>query len=249
MNTKLGSINHKAEIKKLWLKNFPSLKSYGVNKLYKIVGPFIVGIELINLPRVKEYRPHFVLYPLYGNINGKSLKDCLSYPPILFEFYDKKKLQYNIPIDLKNRLNKDVINRVSRLKILVSQRNIGLFTILDFLRNQLTTFIVQARHSQPEIYKLMIYACLNAGNNKEKVKILNEISKEYENWNKEYFFKDYGNFNDWINRLKNITIIDLNNIINNNKDNVKLRKLLSFEIENKKPSMFRQLFKTASNTV
>ena len=75
---------------KKWLNEYNGLKKFKNGKLYCITGPFILGVELIKLPRVQEYRPHFVVYSLYGLPVGTTLKACLSYPIILFEFYVEK---------------------------------------------------------------------------------------------------------------------------------------------------------------
>jgi len=75
-----------------WQNAFPQLSVFGQNKLYKILGPVIIGLELIKLPGVEKYRPHFVMYPLWK----EDVKTCLDYPIILKEFYTKKGLQYNI---------------------------------------------------------------------------------------------------------------------------------------------------------
>jgi len=78
-------------VTKEWLRAFPSLRPYAQNKLYKVIGAFICGIELIKLPHIDSYRPHFVIYPIYKKDN----KSCLDYPVLMFEFYNSKKLQLN----------------------------------------------------------------------------------------------------------------------------------------------------------
>jgi len=56
-----------------WQKAFPQLTLYARNRFYKIVGPLVVGFELINIPRTEDYRPHFVCYPLWKN----NIQECL----------------------------------------------------------------------------------------------------------------------------------------------------------------------------
>ena len=86
------SLKIKKEIFKAWQNAFPQLTLYSQNNLYKKVGPIIIGIELIRLPRTEEYRPHFVMYPLWK----KDILTCLSIPIILKEYKNKKgKLEYN----------------------------------------------------------------------------------------------------------------------------------------------------------
>ena len=80
-----------------WLTAFPSLTGYSNNKLYKIVGPLIIGLELIKLPFEEAYRPHFFVYSLWGNKAGKDIQACLSVPILLLEFKNMKGRQYSIP--------------------------------------------------------------------------------------------------------------------------------------------------------
>ncbi|MDO4728764.1 MAG: hypothetical protein Q4B43_07145 [Bacteroidota bacterium] len=87
----------KQQIIKDWQSYFPQFWVYSVNKIYKVVGCLVVGIDLVKLPVKQEYRPHFVMYSLAGDSINTDIKSCLSAPIVLLEFYDKKKRQYNIP--------------------------------------------------------------------------------------------------------------------------------------------------------
>jgi hypothetical protein len=78
-----------------WQEGLPLLSLYALNRLYRIVGPIIIGIDLIKLPRTEEYRPHFVCYPLWKH----SIEECLKSPFILIEFKNKKGLQIDIPFE------------------------------------------------------------------------------------------------------------------------------------------------------
>ena len=61
-----------------WLTAFPQLSEFSTNKLLKIVGPLLVGVEIIQI-NTEEYRPHFVIYPLWK----LDVKSCLEFPIIL----------------------------------------------------------------------------------------------------------------------------------------------------------------------
>ena len=65
----------KIKVKEDWINALPNLAAYAQNKLYKIVGPSVMGIELIKLPGTPEYRPHFVCYPLWK----ENLKECFEW--------------------------------------------------------------------------------------------------------------------------------------------------------------------------
>lgn len=69
-----------------WSEDFRSLSIYTQNKLYKILGPFIIGLELSKLSWSDEFRPTFKCYPLWKS----GIKNCLEEPVFLEEIYNKK---------------------------------------------------------------------------------------------------------------------------------------------------------------
>lgn len=91
-----------------WQNAMPGLTMYAKNKLYKRCGPIVMGIELIKLPWVEEYRPHFVVYPLWKS----SLKECLDVPIILNEYYNVKGFQFSIPFERHNSYFRDVVEKI-----------------------------------------------------------------------------------------------------------------------------------------
>lgn len=47
-----------------WKEAFPELSAFSTIKLYKVIGPVVVGLELPSVPYSKdEYRIYFVSYP------------------------------------------------------------------------------------------------------------------------------------------------------------------------------------------
>src|SRR5690606_13087154 len=87
----------KKYITEAWLNAFPKLKTYNQIKLYNVIGCFIVGLELIKLPRVDNYRPHVGWYPLYK----KEVDDCLKSPILYDEFRNQRGNQFNLPYEDK----------------------------------------------------------------------------------------------------------------------------------------------------
>jgi hypothetical protein len=65
-----------------WLTEFPQLSAYAQNKLYKIAGPAVVGMEVLKISEMDEYRPHFVAYPL----SKPDEKSCMEEPLILQQY-------------------------------------------------------------------------------------------------------------------------------------------------------------------
>ena len=96
----------KQEINKEWQKTFPQLGSYTQNKFYKVLGTLIVGIELIKVPFMEQYRPHFVIYTLFDKDLGTNLSEEI----LLQEFYNKKGFQCDIPYLKHNEYFKEVVS-------------------------------------------------------------------------------------------------------------------------------------------
>lgn len=113
-----------------WQKAFPQLTLFAQDKLYKVVGPIIIGLELIKLPRTDEYRPHFVIYSLYGNKIGNDVKACLSGPILQQEYTNKKGFQYDVPYIKHSAFFNDVIQCVNKQSPLPFDGNISYKKIL-----------------------------------------------------------------------------------------------------------------------
>jgi hypothetical protein len=107
----------KRKIVEDWLNAFPQLSQFSVDKLYKIVGPVVIGLELIKLPMNDTYRPHFVLYPLWKS----DVKQSLEFPILLNEYYDSRRFQYSIPYEKHADYFEEIINTIRK------QTSISLF--------------------------------------------------------------------------------------------------------------------------
>lgn len=119
----------KKEIVLEWLNAFPQLTLYSQNSFYKEVGPNVLGIELIKLPRTEEYRPYFVIYPLWK----KDIKTCLSVPIILEEYYNKKGLQFSIPYNKHNTYFREVLESIKEQTPLSFDEDIPLKKLLSLI--------------------------------------------------------------------------------------------------------------------
>lgn len=47
-----------------WLKSLPGLSMYSGTQLFKILGPLVIGVEIIKIPARGRYAPYFVFIPL-----------------------------------------------------------------------------------------------------------------------------------------------------------------------------------------
>ena len=224
--------NIKQQIIKDWQKKFPQFGVYSISKLYKIVGCLVVGIDLIKLPFTQGYRPHFVVYTLYGNRLGNDIKSCLSAPILMDEFYDKKKKQYNISY-LKHKDYFDNIAETIREKeYLFAEKNIPLAKILS-LFDDYAKKPPQNAHSnsfmQATIQEDKLKVALYTDSQKAK-EILFHIKQK--KWDNEHFEQFGVNVKDWTKKLED-TIISKDSFLKQidiNKNDKKIIKLPYSEI-------------------
>lgn len=88
------------EIDQIWQNSLSELRPYKLGRLYKIIGPFVAGIELIRLPFKNYFRPHFVVYSFWRRPDGEiDAADCFREPIILSGIRNKKNLLLDISLD------------------------------------------------------------------------------------------------------------------------------------------------------
>lgn len=135
----LNKMDNKKEIANDYLKNFEELSCYSKTQLFKILGPFIVGLELTPSPYLGEsFKPHFVCYSLAEN----NIKECLDLPLLLRPIYNKKNISLNsIPYKIDSDKYKESIDSIRKLYGYflfgdVSLKNVNLFDkINSFFKN------------------------------------------------------------------------------------------------------------------
>ncbi len=118
---------------KKWGEIFPELKLYSSGKLYRRLGPLIIGIELIKLPWIEEYRPHFVMYSLWGNKMGKDINACLAGPILVVEFRDNNESQFSIPYIIDNDILDPIIRLVRESFPIPIQDQISIVRVLSVI--------------------------------------------------------------------------------------------------------------------
>ncbi len=213
-----------------WLNEYSGLVKHKKDKLYCITGPFILGIELIKLPRINKYRPHLVIYSLYGLPLGNTLKDCMSYPVLMFEFFNSKNLQYSLDINEEIDEVKDSLNNFLPFEI---GKNILAESFFNWLNSILSDSNLKSRIRLPEVWEVRYYLALYISSNKANL-ILNEIEKNTKNLDKEKCFKNYGGFSNWLNELKTTDRVKFLKLIDKNKNSKELKNLHCFEISSTK---------------
>ena len=222
----------KKKVTEEWLNAFPQLTLYAQDKLYKVVGSIIIGLELIKLPRTDEYRPHFVIYSLCGNRMGHDIKACLAGPILLQQYYNKKGFQYDIPYEKHSIFFDDVLESITKQTPLPFEGNIPLKRIMSILDEYSKTPPLSAA---PNSYlqaslqeaKLKIALFIDVT---EAQSILEQINKR--NWELNHF-KAWGvDVNEWPQSLQT-TITHRDEFLKQieiNKQDKKIAKLLSSEL-------------------
>jgi hypothetical protein len=219
----------KKKITEEWLNAFPQLTEYAQNKLYKVVGLTIIGIELIKLPRTESYRPHFVVYPIWKS----NLKACLDSPIILYELYNKKGLQFSIPYDKHNLYFSEVLESAKKQILLPFDKDVPLKTMLDLIDNRFNDMLIKAHSGkQAALYEFKLYAALYLDSN-EVQNVLEQIQKESKKWNMQLFEAWHGTFDKWFQSLQE-KVAHRNEFIAQiqlNKQDTKLKKLNQSEMK------------------
>jgi len=181
-----------------WQNAFPKLTMYSQNKLYKVVGPCIIGIELIKSPHAEKYSPYFVIYPLWK----KDVKASLDYPIFLKDFKNKKGYQYDIPYQRHSEFFHDIVDSVKTETPLPFEGDISFTKIAIAIEESSKTPPLNAA---PNSYlqavlqeaKLKITLFIN---NEEAQRVLEQISKR--KWDVNHFKACGVDVNQWLESLR-----------------------------------------------
>lgn len=190
-------------VKEEWLKDFPTLSAYAQNKLYKVIGPFIYGIELIKLPRVENYRPHFTIYPLF-KVN---VTKCLVSPLLIDEFYNEKGNQIDLPYEENTErlhLVQNIIKNSSKLSFDLDTYQLSdLFRIVNsYLYDHPDVLYKIHSGKRAMLFELKFHGALYVYDKDLIMKTLSEIEEESKNWNMKPFEMWYGKFDLWLHALQ-----------------------------------------------
>lgn len=217
------------KIREDWVNALPNLAMYAQNKLYKIVGPVVIGIELIRLPRTPEYRPHFVCYPLWK----ENVKKCLMNPIMLMEFYDKKGLQFTIPYMKHNLYFFEALQSVKRQIPFSFDNDLSLkdFSLaIDEYSNTPPLSASPNSYLQAELQKARFGFILYTGSDHQAEDMIDQLRMR--NWNLEHFKMCGIDVKHWLKSLQE-TVDHRDEFlaqIQANKQDKKLQKLPQSEL-------------------
>ena len=215
-----------------WLIEFKELREIKKNKFYKVLGPFLIGIELIKLPRINSYRPYFNISPLYKD----NIEECLNKSLFMVDFKNKKGNQ--LEIDYEDKFNKlqEVMGIIKdTLTFNLNDKSISYKSLIDFIDHYLYSYnhVMYNTHagSRAGMFEIKFYATLYC--NYDCQTVLEEISLDKMKWDMNIFTNWHGDYNVWLNNLNN-DIIDTKSFyqkVQTNKLTNKVKKLLYSELD------------------
>ena len=201
------------------LSNYKGLTELKKNQLYYLQGAFLIGIEIIKIPRIQKYRPHFSLYPLYGNQNGFELNDCMKYPILFFEFFNRKNLQFSL------RPNEDINEVIQSINETISfgfAKEVYFNDYLDWVK-----FISKNKNYRntiklPKLLETLYFNSLFFSEEKSEF-ALSQIDEILSDSNLN-IFNMYQGYENWVNNLKSVKRIEFMKILNNNKNELNINE-------------------------
>lgn len=210
------------------LNALSQLSLYAQDKLYKVVGSIIVGLELIKSPFSDNYSPYFVIYPLWK----KDVKASLDYPILLKEFQNKKGFQYDIPYERHGMFFNDVLDSIRKQSPLPFEGNISfkkLIAVLDEYSKTPPLSAAPNSYLQAALQEAKLKIALFIGVT-EAQSVLEQINKR--SWDTNHFKACGVDVNEWLKSLKE-TIANRDEFLKQieaNKQDKKIAKLQSSEL-------------------
>jgi hypothetical protein len=222
--------NIKKQIINDWSNEYTYLSVYTQNKLYKLLGPFVIGIEILNLPRTENYRPVFVCYPLWKSDIGQ----CLEEPVFIQEIYNKKGLQFDIPYTKHNNaFFQEAIECIRKQVPILSQQNISLQQLFGVIDKQFSQILIKSSPvGQAKLFEGKILGSLYVNDPNTIKKVLEEINQISKAWIPNLFEWKYGKLDSWFQNLQ-IIISNRDNVLKQigiNKQVKKMAQLQSSEL-------------------
>ena len=219
----------KREIINDWAENFPELSIYSQNKLYKICGPFVFGVELLSLPRSEDYRPIFVCYPLWKS----DIKLCLDEPIFMEEIRNKKGFQFNIPYKNHKTFLQEAVECTKKQAVVFTKKSVTFTELLDIIDKQFSqTLIKSSPVGQAKLFEGKFYGALYVNELNKCSEILEELSTLIGNYDLKFLEWKFGDLNVWLEHLQMQKTNQefFFNQIKKNKEDKKISKLNSSEL-------------------
>lgn len=189
----------KKQVARDWLSEFTSLKDYAQDKLYKIIGPLVSGIEIFKLPRKDDYRPYFVCYPLWK----EGEKACLEEPFILQEIFRSDRSQFSIPFVSHKDLFSEAVVCAKRQIPISLDADVPVTEVYRMVEMQFSDVLVRASPvMQSKLYELAFCVALYVGDDRSRSQITSKVHRASKTWTKQLFDWKYGSFSQWMQQLQ-----------------------------------------------
>ncbi|MGN7706892.1 hypothetical protein [Chryseobacterium sp. 22543] len=178
-----------------WLNNFSQLTPYNKDKFYKIVGPVVIGLEILKLPRAETYRPHFAIYPLWERDESTCMKG-----PLLFKQIKRENgFQFDIPYS-DHKSWKEEAFRCTTSQTISMNDDVHIEDIYELADQQLKMATGPADAAAKYLLKLFSAVYISDWTRTEN--ILDELQLEGSTWNPLGFDFVYGPFEKWYKSLE-----------------------------------------------
>ena len=220
-------MNNLTEVKKDW-KSIPYFKQYTPTKYYAILGCFVVGFNLISIPGHGEYRPHFVIYPLWKN----TLKEVFSYPFVCLSVKDNKNLDYDIPYINHHCYFIKLISYCKEQFEFIFHNDINAREIYNFFYHYSKSYYINNLRNKVLLFECELFFSLYMNNLIGIEKVLNRIEEDSDKLNMkkiDYWGKTY---DEWLEGLISMTN-DRDSFLKQIETNInseKLRKLPRYNL-------------------
>lgn len=207
-----------------WGRAFPDLRKVGGRRLLRIVGPLLIGLEIVTGPQ-DSYRLYNVVYPLWR----KSLKDCLDYPEVLHELEDERGLQMFIEYKKHEKLSPKVLRSVEGDTLVEFSGNVSLSGLIKSIEKYGQTYMIRAQgaHARARLLRFICLCSLYVDRMDLVANILNTIHAEKSQWDMKRFEALLGDFDEWFNSIVALVESDgkLQEAVDLNANEPKLAKL------------------------
>ncbi len=219
-------MNNLTEVKKDW-KSIPYFKQYTPTKFYAILGCFIVGFDLKALRGWEEYRPHFVMYPLWKN----SVNDCLHHSYLLTPIKDKKGLDFNIPYFHHHEHFVDFVSQCHNRISFIFEKNISSEIIRNYLGNYSNNLFIR-NIPVLQAYVVECVFCFSLFIGTDMHKVFYNMLQTCDKWDKKKFIYWGKTYDEWLESLISMTN-DRDSFLKQIETNInseKLRKLPRYNL-------------------
>jgi len=216
----------KSKVKTDWLQAFPELAAYSRTCFYKIAGPIVFGIQIINSPYTgNNYRPYFSIYPLWE----KNATSCMERPFLYFGIHNAKNLTFDIEYDKHDVCFQEAVYCTRNYIQMPFEGNIPLKSIYEVIKHNAFTYDA---HGIIQAHLLKLHLLFYLKQQKEIEQLLQEIEINKGKLLSSYFEHFFGHFDIWFLNLKESLSSrdEFMKKIEINKQDKKLKKLMVSEI-------------------